>query len=291
MALIAILLSLTLERLLGALEGLRNFHWFTAWCAWLRRQLPAESPWQGAAGVVLTLLPPLLALVLLLHLLDNFWMPLSFIVGVTVLLYSMGPKDLEAEVEAFIAARQRDDEEAALLHAQALLGGALPDNARLLTRPLVESLLVEVNRRLVAVFFWFVVLGPFGALLYRLACVLHDSERERAGGGLTEAAARLLGVLDWLPARLCALGYAMSGNFVEAMQGWRDDTTPWPAGNRAVLLASGLGALGPQDGDSAQEPSPERETARINDAMALVRRMVLVLLAFLALLTLGGWAS
>ncbi|HEY0721490.1 MAG TPA: regulatory signaling modulator protein AmpE [Gammaproteobacteria bacterium] len=290
MALIAILLSLTLERLLGSLEGLRNFRWFTAWSAWLRRQLPEESAWGGAAGVVLLLLPPLLALSLLLHLLDDLWMPLSFLVGVLVLLYSIGPKDLGAEVDAFIAARERDDEEAAQWHAQALLGKELPDSSRRLTQMLMENILAEVNRRLVAVFFWFAVLGPFGALLYRLATLLHDSEREH-GGGLIDAAARLLGVLDWLPARLCAVGYAMSGNFVESIQGWRDDTTPWPESNRALLLASGLGALGHVEENAEREVAPERETARINDTMALVRRMVLVLLALLALLTLGGWAS
>ncbi len=290
MALIAILLSLTLERLLGALEGLRNFHWFSAWAGWLHRQLPEASPWQGAAGVVLLLLPPLLTLVVVLHLLDSFWLPLSFFVGVVVLLYSMGPKDLEAEVEALLAARERDDEEAAQWHAQALLGNDLPDSPRLLARALMDAILVEVNRRLIAVFFWFAVLGPFGALLYRLVSLLNDSERER-GGALAEVAMRLLGVLDWLPVRLCALGYAMSGNFVEAIQGWRDNSSPWPDSNRTILLASGLGALGQVDGDEERESSPERETSRINDTMALARRMVLVLLVFLALLTLGGWAS
>ncbi|HEY0634296.1 MAG TPA: regulatory signaling modulator protein AmpE, partial [Gammaproteobacteria bacterium] len=245
----------------------------------------------GVGVLLLLLLPPLLALALVLHLLDAFGLPVSFLVGVVVLLYSMGPKDLEAEVEAFVAARERDDEEAAQWHAQTLLGNApLPGDSQALTRTLIESILVEVNRRLIAVFFWFVVLGPLGALLYRLAAVLDDSEREQ-GGALAEAVARLLGVLDWLPVRLCALGYAMSGNFVEALQGWRDDTTPWPASNRALLLASGLGALGPVANSREQELSPERETARINDTMALVRRMVLVLLALLALLTLGGWAS
>jgi membrane protein required for beta-lactamase induction len=291
MALIAILLSLTLERLLGAMEGLRNFRWFGAWSAWVHRQLPREAPWQGAAGVVALLLPPLLLVVLLFNLLDDFWMPLSFLAGVMVLLYCMGPKDLEAEVEAFIEARERDDEESALWHASALLGGHVPDNSRVLTRTLVENILAEANGRLIAVFFWFALLGPLGAMLYRLSAMLQQAEAER-GGELAEAIQHLMKVLDWVPARLCAIGYALSGNFVEAVHGWRDDAGKWADYNRGVLLASGLGAMSQMDDERAEEDiSPERETARISETMALVRRMVLVLLAFLALLTLGGWTS
>lgn len=291
MALIAILLSLTLERLLGALEGLRNYRWFDVWSAWVRRRLPREAPWQGSAGVLLLLLPPLLLSALLFHLLDGIWMPLSFLAGVMVLLYCMGPKDLEAEVEAFIEARERDDEESALWHASALIGGQVPDNSRVLTRTLVENILTEANGRLIAVFFWFALLGPLGALLYRLAAQLQQALAER-GGELAEAVQRLMKLLDWVPARLCAIGYALSGNFVEAIQGWRDDAGKWANYNRGVLLASGLGAMSQMDDERVEEEvSPERETARINETMALVRRMVLVLLAFLALITLGGLTS
>lgn len=294
MALIAILLSLTLERLLGALEGLRNFRWLSAWSAWVRRHLPDESPWQGGAGVVALLLPPLLLVALLFALLDSIWLPLSFLAGVMVLLYCMGPRDLEAEVEAFIEARERDDEESALWHASTLLGTPVPDNSRALTRTMMENILVEANARLIGVFFWFTLLGPLGAMLYRLAALLQRAEDER-GGGLADALQGVMRILDWVPARLCAIGYALSGNFVEAVQGWRDDAGKWADTNRGVLLASGLGAMNQMDEERAEEEvSPERETARINDTLALVRRMVLVQLAFLALLTLGGlgdWIS
>lgn len=291
MALIAILLSLTLERLLGTLEGVRNFHWFATWSAWVHKQLPASSPWQGEAGLVVVLLPPLLLLVLVFQLLDGVWMPLSFLAGVMVLLYCMGPKDLEAEVEAFLEARERDDEESALWHAASLLGKALPENSRLLTRQLVENILIEANSRVIAVFFWFVLLGPFGALLYRLTAIYQRTDTQ-GENGLAEASRRLMGLLDWIPVRLCAIGYAMSGNFVEAIAGWRTHQAQWPESNREILVQSGLGALGQgEDGREEAEVPPEREAARISETIALVRRMALVLLVILALLTLGGWAS
>lgn len=291
MALIAILLTLTLERLLGTLEGLRNFRWFHRWFVWVHEQLPTDAPWQGSIGVAVLLLPPLLAAALLFNLLTGFWSPLAFVLAVVVLLYCLGPKDLEAEVEAFIAARERDDEEAAMWHAAVLVGREAPSNSRALTRALTENILAEANSRLVAILFWFVVLGPLAALFYRLASLLQQAEQGREGG-LAMASSRLMWLLDWVPARLCAVGYALSGSFVDAVHGWREGAASYADSNRGVMVATGLGALNHLDGNGdVEEVVAERETARISETIALVRRMVLVYLVVLALLTLAGWAG
>lgn len=290
MDLIAILLALTLERLLGALEGLRNYRWFSRWCSWAEEQLPTEAPWRGVPGGIVLLLPPLLLAALLLYAVANLGAIVSFIVGVMVLLYCLGPRDLEAEVEAFIAARQRDDEEAAMWHARVLLGNELPSNSRALTRALTENILVEANTRLIAVLFWFALLGPLAALFYRLVTLLQARTSEE--GRLQEVLCELRWVLDWVPARLCAAGYALSGNFVDAVQSWRDAASGYSDSNRGVMVASGIGALGHQEsGSDDEEVFPERETARVDETLALVRRMVLVWLVVLALMTLAGIAN
>lgn len=289
MALIAILLVLTLERLLGALEGLRNFVWFERWSNWVRGQLPEEGPWQGWVGLIFLLGPPLLLAWLLVHLAVGLWAPLFFLFSVLVLLYCLGPRDLEAEVEAFIAARERDDEESAMWHARALIGKELPTNSHALTRQLSENILTEANARLVAVCFWFLVLGPFGAFLYRVTSLARSGDDEEGVGG---SAQRLLWLLDWVPARLCALGYALSGNFVDAMHNWRESEASYTDSNHGAMIGAGLGALGHVDSGSEDEDVvPERQTDRINQTLALVRRMVLVYLVILALLTLSGLAS
>jgi len=290
MALIAILIVLTLERLLGALEGLRNYRWFERWTGWVSGQLSEETRWQGVIGLLVLLLPPLLVAYLLIHLIAGWWWPVYFLFSVLVLLYSLGPRDLEAEVEAFIAARLRDDEESAMWHASALIGKELPSNSRALTRLLTEHILAEANTRLLAVFFWFTLLGPFGAILYRLAALVRAEGEDEEG--LAEAASKLIWLLDWIPARLCALGYALSGNFVDAIHHWREGSSSYRDSNHGAMVAAGMGALGQVEiGSEDEEVAPEHETAQINEALALVRRMVLVYLVILALLTLAGLAS
>jgi len=165
MALIAILLSILIERFLGSLEEMRRFNWFDALLAWVR----GFSWSDGAGGTAVAVGVPVLAVMLAAHLLNALWWPLAFLFALLVLIYSLGPKDLEAQVEAFLDARERGDDESAWLHARDLLGDAEVTNARELTRAMVEAVLVEANERFLGVFFWFVVLGPAGALLYRLS--------------------------------------------------------------------------------------------------------------------------
>src|SRR5207249_10189359 len=77
----------------------------------------------------------------------------------------------------------------------------------------------------------------------------------------------LLWLLDWVPARLTALSFAVVGDFEDAAYCWRTQAASWPDayGGEAVgiVLASGGGALGVQLGgalpgfDGEPDPRPE----------------------------------
>lgn len=287
MALIAILISLFIERFLGSLEELRRFDWFSSYTRWLLSRLPDTGNWQGPLGVVLVLAGPLLAVALLDNFLVSYAWLLAFFFSILVLLYSFGPTDLEAEVEAFVDATERGDNESAVWHANELLGRGLPEGRNEQTQVLMETILVEANERLLAIMFWFVILGPIGALLYRLVCVLkveaQDEESEFA-----YSIRRLHYLLAWLPARLTALAYALGGSFVEAMHYWREGSDKWEDHNRGILVTTGLGALRFELEEDEEEMEPAAQTDAINETMALVRRAVLVFLTLLALLVLSG---
>lgn len=289
MSLIAIIFSLVAERFLGSMEEFRRYGWFARYAAWLRRLLSPYPQLNGAAGVILTLLP-LLALVALLDFyLTQWWFVVDLAFTVVVLLFCFGPTDLEAEVEAYVDAQERGDEESACWHAAELLGQQSPEISGLLNRRIVENTLVEANERLLAVLFWFLVLGPAGALMYRLASQLALGSGEREEEPMAEASLRLHAILAWLPARMCALLYALAGSFVDALHAWRSQTGTWYETTPAILIASGMGALGYEEGE--EELSDEHDTAMVHETLALVRRGVLVFLSAIALFTLAGWMS
>ena len=105
------------------------------------------------------------------------------------------------------------------------------------------------------VFFWFILpIGPAGAVLYRLSDYVAgkwnhaDSE---ASPALQSFAQKAFDLLDWAPARLTASGYAIVGNFEDAVDIWRGYSQLWANRNTGVMLASAAGAVGIRLGATA----------------------------------------
>lgn len=289
MFLIAILLSLIAERFLGSMVELRRFGWFHHYARLLKSGLGKLSYLNGPALVVLLLAPLMVLTWLVDYYLSNLWFLFGLAFAVLVLLFSFGPTDLEAEVEAFVDARERDDEESAVWHAAELLGADLPTHSAQLTHRIMDNILVQANERLLAVVFWFVLLGPAGALLFRLTQQLVQEEEENSND-FADAARRLHLLLAWLPARICALAYALAGSFVESIHAWRNVVAPWHESTRQVLIAAGQGALRYEEGE-IEEGNDAQNLDMINETLSLVRRAVLVFIGAIALFTLAGWMT
>jgi len=132
-----------------------------------------------------------------------------------------------------------------------------------LLRHVVEHALLAAHRHVFGVFFWFVALsalglGPAGAVLYRLAefCSRFWAYRQRSldapiNDSLLGLSKRLFTLIDHVPARLTAFGFAVVGNFEEAVACWRRDAVLWQQPNEGVILAAAAGAVGVQLGGAA----------------------------------------
>lgn len=144
-------------------------------------------------------------------------------------------------------------------------------------RPVLTALFRLGLARLVGVLFWFVVLGPFGAVVYALT--LRLAERWSGEDDFHAVVARIRPVLDWLPARLLAFSFAIVGNFEDALVGWRSREAD-AEGGHAGVEAAGLGALGLGRVDP--------EVGVIGPVAALFNRVIVLWLGVLGLFWLGG---
>lgn len=297
MNLIAMLIALSTESLWKSFHAVRPYQWLVDYTAWLWQRVGRERWFGGSYGVLAAIVPGVLIVGLIQAALASGEGLITWLVklgfAIAVLIVSIGVRGLDYELEEYRRALERNDREAAYMHVRELLRDGQPANADEMNRKLIEVMLIRNNERLLAILFWFAVLGPFGAVLYRSTCQLKGI-RQSGGvtsGGFNDAVLRLHAILDWLPARITALCYAAIGSFVESVQQWRAGVREWGGdlytGNRLVLVHSGLGALRLHD----IEPERDNDTLRedIVDAEALINRTVIVWLTGFALLTIAGW--
>ncbi|WP_424192667.1 CobD/CbiB family protein [Ampullimonas aquatilis] len=115
-------------------------------------------------------------------------------------------------------------------------------------RRTIEAALLASHRHVFGVFFWFLLpIGPAGAVLYRVAEYLArswnrpDQPEEAAFGHFAKM---VFEWIDWLPARLTAVGFAIVGNFEDALYAWRNFASDWGNRTAGIILAAASGALG-----------------------------------------------
>ena len=289
----AIVLIATLLVLIGthgvpALTQYRDFSWLRRW----QQQVGAQGG--DAVGLFLCLALPVLVCGLLQVVLRGSLLGLaSLLFALVVLFYSWGPRDLERDVETIDKAPNSDQRLAA---AQALRADEGQAPLEFTAPALVEATFVAALRRWFGVLLWFCLLGPAGALLYRLAQQLAFTPELSEGftPQQREWAARIARGLDWAPAHLMVLALALASNFDTVFKTWRDYHAAHGRGYfcldlgflNAIARASVDADVAAEDehGQPAQTP-----LVALDDAMVLVRRVLVVWLTVIALIVLGGW--
>lgn len=288
MTLISALLGIAADRLLTHLHEFRRYGRFLWYVDWIRERF-SGSAWDHIGGLLLVLAPLWLAVGLVqIWIADWLFGLVELLFYTAVFVYCLGPRDLAVDVDTYCEVCDSSDSALRQRAAGRLLrGGEPPEPGADRTRRMSGAVLAEASDRLFAVLFWFALLGPLGAVMYRSASVLYYRWPEQ--GAFGESIAWLYAVLLWFPARLLALGFALSGHFDSALAGWREAHLENPQGaegSERVLTLTGSGALGLDEAAYASDAvSPVRA------AMRLVWRTLIVWLVLLSLLVLAGWVG
>jgi AmpE protein len=181
----------------------------------------AREPWL-VLGIGVAL--PALLLALLLYVLQPVaYGLLALPVHLLVLVYSLGRGDITVGLGPFRDAWRREDTQAAVHVAERDMGVSADDGGSLLHR-VQGHLLWEAFQSFFAVIFWYAVLGPVAALVYRLVALVAEQSRHPA---VALRAQRLRHGLDWLPVRLLAASFALVGNFVAVSRVMLHEVLSW----------------------------------------------------------------
>jgi len=289
--LVIILLALALDRWLPERGGFRLWEWYSDWAESIEQRFNGGLRSQGTFAVILAIAPIVLAIFLATFILGQIAGVLVFLFAVAVLYLCVDLYRLGDVAQAVAAALEAGDVGQAAARLKELTGkDTIETTDAGVAQATVEAVLKQANSLVLAPIFWFLVLGPIGAILQRLAAVLdrlwgHRTARFAEFGW---AAARLDDLLSWVPARITALSYAVMGSFEDALHCWRRQASMWSDISSGPLLASGLGALhldtcedGEKDayGNLAINPAALPGAGDVRRAVALVWRVMLFWLA------------
>ncbi|CAH2791416.1 MAG: Similar to cobalamin biosynthesis protein CbiB [uncultured Caballeronia sp.] len=165
---------------------------------------------------------------------------------------------------------------------------------------------VASHRHVFGVFFWFLIpIGPAGAVFYRIAEYLARSwvqPTDERTPAFSTFAQRAFFFIDWVPAQLTSLGFAIVGNFEDAIYAWRNHARQWPDANEGVLLAAGSGALGARlaeplsvealaVGDASPPVGDDCTPKTLQSAVGLVWRAVILWMLLLLMLSIAVWLA
>ena len=296
--LLAVIVALAIGHLAPDIAaGLRRYDWFAGWLRWLNAQFPEGSFWRGRYGIALALVLPLLVVGLLQVALDKpVWGFVGLLFDIAVLVYCWGPRDLDLDVAAVLDA----PDAVARRNAAARLG-LVGDAAKLDGPTLVEAVFRTALRRWFGVLFWFCVLGPFGALLYRASVLAAECDDCQLAQETASGAKAWLAILEWPVSQLATLALALVGNFDSVMGAWREEGAFGLHGGLlgTAARASVRSEIAEEVADYTESGVPAStalaeafgELPELRDAMSMVWRILVLWLAVIALFVIAGWVS
>ncbi len=285
---IIILVALLLDQVIRWFEHLRLHRWYeTPLARWAQAARTTGAPAQILAALVPVFVLAFVvgAIGIGLGRLNAFF---AFIYGVLVLVLCLGPRNLTLEASAYLRARAAGDSARARAIAEMLLEREPPADLSTAGEQVAEAVLARAGDYLFCVIFWFALLGPFGAVLYRSTDTLAiraafdapDSHYARWTLGLKR-------VLAWIPLHLLAMTYAVAGNFDEALsdirRAWAETGTHFWQRGGVVLAYAGRRAVRAVAGDATDE------VELIHAAVDLIWRGFIIWLTVIGVITLLGW--
>ncbi len=244
MGILAIIAALLLEQWRPLAERKTVAGAVAGWAEWLERTFNAGEAHHGTIAWLIAALAPALAALAFYALLAWLSPFAALLFNIAALYLTLGFRQFSHYFTDIQTALRDGDVD----RARELIGAWRGESATHRSREEVIRLAMEEaiaasHRNVFAVLFWFVVLpGPSGAILYRMAVFLYW--RWGGKGEFGRFARRALQVLDWPAVRLTASSFAVVGDFEDAIYCWRTQAAAWPDPQLGIVLAAGAGALG-----------------------------------------------
>ncbi|MCD8524609.1 MAG: regulatory signaling modulator protein AmpE [Gammaproteobacteria bacterium] len=276
MALVIILLALLIERIALFIHPIRDHYWFERYSQKLARLMCKNAYLSLSFGVLPLILAVYLAHIFLARI--SFGWP-SWIFDLAILVYCLGNTHLHIQTrecyEQIDAGNIETARDLLREHFDVIESGDV--TASVLLKAFYRASL----QRIFSILFWFVLLGPAGAIFYRLLQKLSIYREDGVIENTHRLAAQLTAVLDWVPARLLAFTFCLAGHFIDIFTQWRAKCTSGLNNPHDILYECGYVAVNVND-----SLTKTVVLAQFDEAYYLVCRSLFIWLVVLALVIL-----
>lgn len=282
MTFLALIVALILMQLYGEKNPVHSDKWFAS----LQRKCRGFG-FSPAVSLVIYIVIPVVVVRFILNAIDSWLFGLLWIAGATlILLYSFGRASFDSLTQRYRSYCRSGDFQAAYLYAQEDLGidpeTLNVDSPEDVHEAIQTQLLYLGYQRWFAVLFYFVLLGPLASLVYRLL----QLSRPTPEGKL---AAKVLFYIDWVPTRLLASGFALTGNFLSSRDRLMASLSEADQASGSVLLSVGRAAIGGANTGESQNQQPfieiaATETGELRDLMSRSAGAWLIAISLIVLL-------
>ena len=299
------LLSLFAALVIEQFRPLNYAHWVASpvrrWAAFVEGKVNAGEWQQGALawGLTVGLGVVLVGIIHFVLLATNTLAAWAW--SILVLYLTMGFRQFSHHyTEIHLALREGDIERARNLLAEWRGTRRELWTSSDVARLAIEQALVLSHRHVFAVIFWFVLLpGPCGAVLYRLASLLDEHYSARCDDAFCQFFRQTFAWIDWLPQRATAIAFAIVGDFEDAVYCWRTQAAQWGDRAAGIVLSAGAGAIGVRLGMPMTEEGEVTDRSEIGlnadadvdfmqSAVGLVWRASILWLLLLFMLSLAS---
>lgn len=261
---------------------------FKAWQTWLAGRL--QQGLGSSAVFLLSIMPAVLALWLLLWWLDGvYWYLPALGVHLLVVFYALGRRCDLVWVERYMVAWRQGDYQAASYYAADILDEPVQsENSKDLHARVISRLVMFAFDRLFLVLFWYLLLGPVGALMARLTeQTIANARRETNQLVVDEdeqltccddQVVRFQQVMQWPAARLMGLSLGLTGKPFLGLRQFMTDIFRWKLSTEVFLnrqLMTGYGLLSREGAsESAYYQRPEMMTEAADEELLDLRERV-----------------
>jgi adenosylcobinamide-phosphate synthase len=302
MSFLSILFALLLEQARPLSEGNPVHLGVRVWVRWIVRNLDTSKyhhAWFAWSIAVAT--PTVLVFGAHWLLVWSMGWIAAAVWSITILYATLGFRQFShhfTEIRDALVAGDEDVARQKLAQWMRIDVSALPRSE--IVRHVIEHSVLSAHHHVFGVFAWYSLLaamglGPAGAVFYRIGGYFAQYANRPPlpsstplSPALRAAANAAWHVMDWVPTRITALGFAFVGSFEDAVDSWRQHEAQFPGDNDGVVLAATAGAVNVKLGTkerpgTSQTPQP----VHLRAVVGLVWRTVVMWMVFLALLSLA----